>query len=144
LGDRGGVLIRTEDDFVFLYTHLYGSFLISDVKNGLKKLFNDDKHKIDEADRVAAYIFKEMVENYDSANLVSATISGFGYETLEKYHGLRLEDNTLKEIYGNVNGKDLMDARVLIIIDGEDLIIKNLGGDFLDVTNLKDFMLTSD
>jgi len=69
LGDRGGVLIRTEDDFIFLYTHWYGSFLISDVKNGLKKLFNDDKNKIDEADRVAAYIFKEMVEKYDSADL---------------------------------------------------------------------------
>ncbi len=143
MGDRGGVLIRTEDDFVFLYTHLYGSFLISDVKNGLKKLFNDDKHKIDEADRVAAYIFKEMVEKYDSTDLLSATISGFGYKSLEKYYSLRLEENTLKEVYGKVNGEDLMWVSVLIIIDGEDLIIKNFGGDFLEVTNLKDFMLTS-
>jgi len=106
-------------------------------------LFNDDKYKIYEADRVAAYIFKKMLEKYDSTDLISATISGYGYESLERFHGLRLERNTLKEIYGKVNGRDLIEASVLIIIDGKDLMIKNFVGYFLEVANLKDFLLTS-
>ena len=141
MGDRGGVLIRTEDDFVFLYTHWYGSSLISDVKNGLKQLFNDDKHKIDEADSVAAYIFKEMVEEYNSSNLIGATISGFGYKTLEEYFGME-QGNAPKEIYRKCKGEDFMDVNILIIIEDQDLIIKNREGDFLEMTNLKDFMLT--
>ena len=84
-----------------------------------------------------------MLEKYDSTDLISATISGYGYESLERFHGLRLERNTLKEIYGKVNGRDLIEASVLIIIDGKDLMIKNFVGYFLEVANLKDFLLTS-
>ena len=79
MGDRGGVLIRTEDDFVFLYTHWYGSSLISDVKNGLKNLFDNDRRRFDDGECQAAYIAKEML-NYGGST--SVRIAGIGYESI--------------------------------------------------------------
>ena len=147
MGDRGGVLIRTEDDFVFLYTHWYGSSLISDVKNGLKNLFdNEDRPKFDNGSCQAAYIAKEML-NYGGGS-TSVRISGIGYESIGV---MEFNGKTLKKTYEKIKAGDFFDADVLIIIEREKLMIKEYDPNFLDPkkekyflepTNLKDFMLT--
>jgi len=56
MGDRGGVLIRTEDCWVLLYTHYGRSRLFCDVKYGLERLY-EDHGEYHVGSEKAAYIF---------------------------------------------------------------------------------------
>jgi len=122
LGDRGGVLIRTEYGFVYLYTHWRAYKLISDVQKGLKSLYRERQGMW--GDKIIVYIFAEMIKDVD--------LETGGY-SIEAFHDIKIDD---------ITGEHMGDVRLLIVIDGSKILIKDYDGNVLINTDLKDFMLS--
>ena len=125
MGDRGGILISGEEyeHWIYLYTHWGRSHLISDIKKGLKKLYNFNKNKVDLhcGPKEATYIFAEMI----SHGVHDCEIDAFGIEDRTEIERMAVEH--------------ALNVELLVIIGG-DLKIFDYQSGTLTEASLEEFM----
>ncbi len=84
MGARGGIAICSEDQWVFLYTHWTAGSLLSDVKDGIKRM-----HKVKE---LGLERFKKFLEHLDIEFEIIK-------ELVNNRIVMRIRDPEVREIY---------------------------------------------
>ncbi len=123
MGDRGGVFIGTEDCWVFLYTHYGRVKLISNIKNGLKRLYGEygDSHFYS-GEKQAAYIFSEMIKE---------GVSGCNISSYGNYKINEIEERAAERHW---------DIGTLIIIYRKEIKVFDYATEKMIETKIKDFL----
>jgi len=115
MGDRGGVLIKSNWDWAYLYTHYNASDLILNVKNGLKKLLEDYEYYFNNGSKQSAYIFAEMAKVRTYGLEITPIQDEEIEEILEEENGQQISEEYIKKIISSIQS----DLEILIIINME-------------------------